>query len=170
MSIESKNDLHGAISEKISFFKAISNYNKGVLNFKGTATRTEYAVGVSYQWLMSIAFVFSVEALIVQMGETPTDLQILGFKIFQWVWWIIAFSPSFALTFRRSRDAVNGVKLAVINYISLILSLVAYISVFALYSFPPEYIAYFWVSLAFTIVSLLVALGSFFMLLLKKNK
>lgn len=159
-----------SLIKNISIIQSLKNYYTKVFDFKGEATRTEYSVGVIFQWIMSVGFVVVVGAAIKAVDGGSGGYENASIQALQWGWWLVAFLPSFALAFRRSRHAVNGVWAAVLNYVALVLVLVSYTAVFALYSFPSEFQVWFWVSVGVFVLTLMASFFSFALLLFKTKE
>lgn len=157
-------------NHKLTILQALNRYYYHAFHFSGKATRMEYLVSTTYQWMMSVVFVFLVYQLISAFGEQPSNGQLLVSNIFQWGWWVLVYLPSFASTFRRSNDAVGGKWLAWLSYISMTISMIAYTTMIGLTAFDNSYVGWFYLATAFMVIFLISGLGSWLTLLLRKNK
>lgn len=177
MSVD--NEINPAISHEnhtvgevnsISTITAVKNYYRNTFNFKGKATRKEYVVGVVYQWLMAFVLLMLMNKLFSSFGGSPSDTQIIMLKTLYWGGWAIFFLPSFSLTFRRSRDATGRVIIAWMLYLLWFLSLTFYTAAVGLMSYPPEYLATFYLTTGLAVITSLGAAILWFMLVFKKTK
>lgn len=156
--------------QNISLLNAFINYHKKAFKFKDKANRKEYLIGMIFQWVMSFVFVGLIGFGLSFIGDEATRGQVLAFDVLQWFFWLVAFLPSFALTFRRSYSATGKAKLAVLYYLSFVIAMILYTVVITLAAFSVQYIPYFYTTLIFAFLFLMVGLVSFGTLLFKKAK
>lgn len=176
MTIESQNNASVALiqenaeSRKVSIKQAVKNYYSRAFKFKLKATRTEYAVGVGFQWIMSVVYVFIVAQIVSASGNYEGSLADNLFLLGQWIFWVVIYLPSFALTFRRSRDAVGGTWLAWMNYLSTVAAVFFYTTALTMawLNFQISWMIY--ASIALLIVTGVASVVFWLMLLFKVKK
>lgn len=156
--------------KNITVLNSLVNYYKKTLKFRDKSNRKEYLVGMIFQWLMSVVFFGLIAFGISLIAEQATKGQMVIFNIFQWVFWLLVFFPSFALTFRRSYSATGKAWLATIYYVSIVASMFLYTAALALTTFSAEYISYFYGVVVAAMICLIISMVSFATLLFKKAK